>query len=128
MAYYFTLAVIPVSKTRVLSVSPREASWQTAGSSVAPKRVSTDRTHGRHEAIFQLSFISQLLVVHVDSSPPKTCYFSRSTMPSATYVDSNGDTNRSIPTSSQGLDLTVLGLNSGTSMVIMLYIHKASEI
>jgi hypothetical protein len=49
-------------------------------------------------------------------------------MPSATYVDINGVTNGSIPTSSQGLDLTVLGLNSGTSMVIMLYIHKLSNI
>jgi hypothetical protein len=48
-------------------------------------------------------------------------------MPSATDVDSNGVTNGSIPTS-QGLDLTVLGLNSGTSMVIMLYIHKLSNI
>ena len=49
-------------------------------------------------------------------------------MPSATYVDGNGDTNGSIPTLSQGLDLTVLGLNSGTSMVIILYIHKLSDI
>jgi len=54
-------------------------------------------------------------------------------MPSATtYGDSNGHanghSNGSSGPPSQGLDLTVLGLNSGTSMVIMFYIPNASEI
>jgi hypothetical protein len=54
-------------------------------------------------------------------------------MPSATInghsnVHVNGHTNGSSGAPSQGLDLTVLGLNSGTSMVIMLYICEASEI
>jgi hypothetical protein len=55
-------------------------------------------------------------------------------MPSATtYGDSNGNdhangyTNGISGSLSQGLDLTVLGLNSGTSIVIMLYTYKASE-
>jgi len=53
-------------------------------------------------------------------------------MPSATLRDdSNGyaerHTNGTDELSSQGLDLTVLGLNSGTSMVIMLYDHKAKR-
>jgi hypothetical protein len=39
----------------------------------------------------------------------------------------NGHTNGSSKSSSHGLDLTVLGLNSGTSMVVMPFIHEASE-
>jgi hypothetical protein len=51
-------------------------------------------------------------------------------MPSATKSgDSNVETrtNGTNEMPSGSLDLTVLGLNSGTSMVIILYIHKVLQ-